>query len=198
LAEFLEAVARGDLPASDLEPGRLRLLEQHKDQRVAGLVGRLKQKLKLGQRDEVLAAYQAALKLKGNAEAGKKHFQKICAACHRLQNVGHEIGPNLATLQNRGPESILLNVLDPNREVNPQYVNYVVMTTQGRSVTGMIAAETATSVTLRRKENETDTILRSQIEEIRGTGLSIMPEGLEKELDQQAMADLIAYLMSLN
>jgi len=197
LAAFLEAIDRGDLAASDVEPGRLRLLELNSDPRVAQRVARLKPKLQVGRRDEVVAAYQSALKLTGNPEAGKKHFQKVCAACHRLQNMGHEIGPNLATLQNRGPEAILLNVLDPNREVNPQYVNYVVMTTQGKSVTGLIAAETATSVTLRRKENETDTILRSQIEEMRGTGLSIMPEGLEKELDQQALADVIAYLMSL-
>ena len=103
----------------------------------------------------------------------------------------------MTTLQNRGAEAILLNVLDPNREVNPQYVNYLLVTTEGRTITGLVAAETATSVTLRRQENATDTILRANIEELRSTGLSIMPEGLEKQLDQQAIADLIAYLLSV-
>jgi putative heme-binding domain-containing protein len=88
-------------------------------------------------------------------------------------------------------------VLDPNREVNPQYVNYVVVASEGKSVTGLISAETATSVTLKRQENATDTILRVNIEELRSTGQSIMPEGLEKQLDVQAMADLIAYLLSV-
>ena len=111
----------------------------------------------------------------------------MCSVCHRLENVGTEIGPNLATLQNRGAEAILLNVLDPNREVNPQYVNYILVTTEGRSITGLIAAETATSVTLKRQENATDTVLRANIEELRSTGQSIMPEGLEKQLDQQAV-----------
>ncbi|RPI81332.1 MAG: hypothetical protein EHM42_10815, partial [Planctomycetaceae bacterium] len=87
--------------------------------------------------------------------------------------------------------------LDPNREVNPQYLNYILVTTGGKSITGLIAAETATSVTLRRQENQTDTVLRSDIDTLRSSGLSIMPEGLEKDLDQQAMADLIAYLLSL-
>src|SRR5262249_1033236 len=106
-------------------------------------------------------------------------------------------GPSLAALQNRGAEAILLNVLDPNREVNPQYVNYVVMTKDGRTFTGMIAAETATSVTLKRGDNLSDTILRIDIDRIGSTGLSLMPEGLEQQIDRQGMADLIAYLMSL-
>jgi putative heme-binding domain-containing protein len=61
----------------------------------------------------------------------------------------------------------------------------------------MIAGETATSVTLKRQENATDTILRADIEQLKSTGQSIMPEGLEKQLDRQAMADLIAYLLSV-
>jgi putative heme-binding domain-containing protein len=111
--------------------------------------------------------------------------------------VGHEIGPNLATLQTRGADTILLNVLDPNREVNPQYVNYLVTTRDGRTFTGMIAAETATSVTLKRGDDQSDTILRIDIEQMRSTGLSLMPEGLEQQIDRQGMADLLAYLMSL-
>jgi putative heme-binding domain-containing protein len=112
-----------------------------------------------------------------------------------LENVGNEIGPSLASFRTRGPEAILVNVLDPNREVNPQYVNYLLVTADGRSVTGMIASETANSVTLRRAENATDTVERADIEELRSSGMSIMPEGLEKQIDPAAMADLLAYLL---
>ena len=86
---------------------------------------------------------------------------------------------------------------DPNREVNPQFVNYVLVTDDGRTITGMIAAETATSVTLRRAEDQSDTLLRSQIEALESTRQSLMPEGMEKQIDPQAMADLIAYLLSV-
>ena len=91
----------------------------------------------------------------------------------------------------------MLNVLDPNREVNPLYVNYIAQLADGRSLTGMIADETATSVTLRRGENASDTVSRADLEELVSTGQSIMPEGLEKQLDHQAMADLLAFLDAL-
>jgi putative heme-binding domain-containing protein len=61
----------------------------------------------------------------------------------------------------------------------------------------MIAAETATSVTLKRAENESDTVLRTNIDEMVNTGLSIMPEGIEKLVTPQEMADLVEYLMTV-
>jgi putative heme-binding domain-containing protein len=196
LVEFLDAIVKEEIPGSDLEPSRFRLLAQHADRRVRERALALAERVKVGKRQEVVAAYEPALKLTGDVARGKTHFQKACVVCHKLEGAGHEIGPNLATLQNRGAEAILVNLLDPNREVNPQYLNYILVTTGGKSITGLIAAETATSVTLRRQENQTDTVLRSDIDTLRSSGLSIMPEGLEKDLDQQAMADLIAYLLS--
>jgi putative heme-binding domain-containing protein len=99
-------------------------------------------------------------------------------------------------MQNRGAEAVLVNVLDPNREVNPQFVDYVVTTADGRTLTGMLAAETANSITLRRAEGATDTVPRALIKQMRGGRVSIMPEGLEQQMDNQGMADLIAYVMS--
>ena len=93
--------------------------------------------------------------------------------------------------------SMLLNVLDPNREVKPQFVSYVLATTAGRIVTGMIKEETANSLTIRKADGGEETVLRKDIEELRGTGLSFMPEGLEKQIDVPAMADLLAYLMTV-
>ena len=75
--------------------------------------------------------------------------------------------------------------------------NRILLTTDGRALTGMIAAETATSVTLKRADNATDTVLRIDIEELQSTGVSLMPEGMEKQIDKQAMADLLAYLLSV-
>ena len=72
------------------------------------------------------------------------------------------------------------------------------MTKAGRTFSGMIAAETASSVTLRRAEKAEDTILRSQIEDIQATPKSLMPEGLEMQLTKQDVADVIAYLQSIS
>jgi putative heme-binding domain-containing protein len=193
---FLDAVDAGKIPASDVEPARLKALESAADAGVRARAQKALASLRLGRRDDVVAAYRKSLELKGDAAKGKATFQKTCAACHRLDGVGTEIGPNLAAMQNRGAEAILVNVLDPNREVNPQFVDYVVDTTDGRTLTGMLAAETANSVTLKRAEGATDTVLRSNIRQMRSSRVSIMPEGLEQQMDNQGMADLIAYIMS--
>ena len=88
-------------------------------------------------------------------------------------------------------------MLDPNREVNPAYLNYVVLTADGLTLTGMIASETATSLTLKRAEGQGDTVLRTEVDELVNTGKSIMPEGLERTLSKQDLADVIEYLMGL-
>src|SRR6185295_19412980 len=99
---------------------------------------------------------QRALALKGSADKGRTIFRTVCASCHRAESQGHELGPNLATVQNRGAESIVLNILDPNREVNPQYINYLVMTSDGRTVSGVVAGEGAASITLRRGDGQSE------------------------------------------
>jgi putative heme-binding domain-containing protein len=114
-----------------------------------------------------------------------------------LEGVGYDLGLPLQSIRNRGRETILLSVLDPNREVNPTYLNYVALTEDGLTFTGMIAAETATSITLKRAEDQSDTVLRTEIEELVSTDKSIMPEGLEKQIPKQDMADLIEYLMTV-
>ncbi len=191
---LLKAVAESAVAVGDVDPGRWRLLADHADPAVRQQAASLLAQLKVGRRGEVVESYKDSLKMAGDAARGKEHFKKVCAACHQLQGVGYATGPNLAAMKARGPEAILLNVLDPNREVNPQYLNYNVVTGDGRTLSGMIAAETATSVTLRRAENAADTVLRIDIEVLKSTGMSLMPEGLEKQIDKQAMADLLAYL----
>ncbi|MGE0606301.1 MAG: PVC-type heme-binding CxxCH protein [Pirellulales bacterium] len=197
IAALLDAVESGEVANTELEPARIKLLLASSDAQIKERAGKLFSDVQLGKRQDIVVAYRPALEMEGDVVRGKAAFKKICAACHKLDGVGHEIGPNLATLQNRGAEAILLNVLDPNREVNPQFVNYVAVTNDGRSLTGMISAETATSVTLKRAESANDTVLRIDLDTLESTRQSLMPEGVEKQLDKQGMADLIAYLLTI-
>ena len=194
---LLAAIEDGSVLASDVDPLRLKLLADSPEEAVRSRGAKLLAGLQTGKRGEIVEAYRGVLAAQGNAEAGKQVFVKVCAACHRVGGVGHEIGPSLAAMKARGSEAILVNVLDPNREVNPQYLSYAVRLLDGRTLSGMIAAETATGVTLRRAENLTDTVLRIDIDQLKSTGLSLMPEGLERQIDQQAMADLLEYLRSV-
>lgn len=192
---WLQAAHEAKVSLGDLDPARVKLLESHPDGQVRAAAAPLLKTIQTGRRQDVVDAYRGALAAQGDRSRGRQIFQKTCAACHRLEGVGHEIGPSLASFRNRGAEALLVNILDPNREVNPQFVNYVLITTDGRSMTGIVAAETATSVTLRRAEDVTDTVAREEIEQLRASGLSIMPEGLEKEINAAAMADLLSYLL---
>jgi putative heme-binding domain-containing protein len=183
---MLAAVKNGAIAGGDLTPKQLSELSG-KSEIVRAVSNELRAK--------VVADYAESLKLAGDKARGEELFKKHCSACHKLNGVGHEIGPNLAAMKTRGSEAILTNVLDPNREVNPQFVTYAVVTKEGRVLTGMISAETANSLTLKQAENKEETVLRIDIEELKSTGLSLMPEGLEKNLDKQQLADVIEYLM---
>ena len=110
----------------------------------------------------------------------------------KTQGVPHP--PDLATVKERIADALLEQILDPNREVNPVYINYTLATTDGRVLTGIISGESATSVTLKRAEGAGETVLRANIEELVSTGLSIMPEGVEKDVTPEQMVDLIALL----
>ena len=197
-AVMLQAVGKGTVSINDLDSTRFRLLASHANPAIREQAEKLLAKSQVGRRTDVLNAYREVSSTKGDGSRGKEVFKKVCATCHQLQGVGYPTGPNLAAMRNRGPENILLNVLDPNREVNPQYLNYVITTKDGRTLTGIIAAETANSVTLKRGDNATDTVLRIDIDELKNTGLSLMPEGLEKQIDPQAMSDLLAYLQTID
>ena len=83
--------------------------------------------------------------------------------------------------------AILTNVLNPAREAHPRYLNDVLNMVDGCTLTRMIDAETATSVTLRREENKGDTVLWVDMEQLRSTSVSLIPEDLEQKMDQQAM-----------
>lgn len=197
IAAFLDAVEKQTIARADLDPARIVLLRQHKETAIRERTTKLFAGATLARRQEVVDAYQKSLELKGDVDRGRAHFRKHCAACHKLENFGESIGADLNAIRDRGTAAVLLNILDPNREVKPQFLSYVVQLDSGRTLTGMVATETANSLTLRKADNTTETVLRINIDELKSTGLSFMPEGLEKQLDQAAMADLLAYLNSI-
>jgi putative membrane-bound dehydrogenase-like protein len=146
-------------------------------------------------RQQVIERYREAIRGTGDVTEGRQVFAKACAACHRLEGVGIELGPNLVSFKYRGAQAILENILDPNRETNPRYISYNVLTTDQRVLTGMSESESDAAVTLVAGNNSRVTIPRSEIETMSSSGVSIMPVGLEGQIDLQAMADLIAYLV---
>jgi len=194
---LLDAVEKGTVRPTDLDPARVQVLLQSLDGAARTRAGKLLAGAGPARRAEVVAKYQRALDLPGDAVKGKAAFKEACAACHKLDGVGEAVGPDLASVKNRGAEAVLTNILDPNREVLPQYYSYLLVTDGDVILTGMIAAETANTVTIRKADGTSETVQRVNIASLRSTGLSAMPEGLEDKLDLQAAADLLAYLRSI-
>ena len=194
---MLKRAGQGGFALTDLDPSRLANLRNNKDPQIKEKIDAILTSSGIGNRQEIVDRYQAAFSLTGDKLRGKQVFSKSCAACHRLEGAGYELAPNIAAYKFRGAEAILQNVLEPNREVNPQYVTYTVITNDGRIVTGMISNESETSVTLLRGENVSENVPRADISEMKSSKMSLMPEGLESQIDLQGMSDLIAYFLSL-
>ncbi|REK20850.1 MAG: dehydrogenase [Planctomycetota bacterium] len=194
---FLEMATEDPVnTVNQIAPASRTVLLSHRDEQVRKLAEQLFGGDASSSRKEVVDNYQESLQLTGAVEPGRELFVKHCSVCHKIGDTGFAIGPDLTTSQDRDPAAILTHILDPNRYVPPNYLQYVVLDNDGRTYTGMIAAQTATSITLKREKEQTDTLLRTNIDELAATGKSLMPEGLEKDINPQQMADLIAYVVS--
>lgn len=197
VSAFLDAVEAKKIARADVDPARVALLMKSPNRAVRVRAEELFKGAGPGERKEVIERYQRALTIKGDPVRGKLVFKKECSACHKLEGVGEEIGADLRAIRDRGLDGVLLAILDPNREVKPQFLAYTLETASGKTVSGMVTAETPNGVTIRRLDGTSETVQRGDIEKLRSTGLSFMPEGLEKQIDLQAMADLLAYLNSI-
>jgi putative membrane-bound dehydrogenase-like protein len=191
---LLVALERNDIPAGQLDAKHRQLLLGHRDEQVRARAARVFAGAANPDRARVLQQYQDVATLGGDRVRGKAVFARTCSPCHQVEGVGHAVGPDLAALANKTPQYLLTEILDPNRNVDSRYVEYVAATNAGRTFTGLLASETATSITLRGQEGKEQVLLRSELEELTSTGRSLMPEGLEKDLPKQSLADLIAYL----
>jgi putative heme-binding domain-containing protein len=192
---LLDALTARRVAIADVDAPRRALLLKHRDTKVQARAKELFGDLSKTPRAEVVAHYRSASEAKGDAARGRTVFQRDCASCHAGGGIGVNVGPSIASIGTRTPQTLLISILDPNREVDPRYLNYSLTTRDGRVLTGIISAETDTAVVLRRADGASDTVLRTEIEELNSTGQSLMPEGFEQKITPQEMTDLIAFLM---
>jgi putative membrane-bound dehydrogenase-like protein len=184
----------GEIAVSDIEPADSeRLLSLCKDNERAELQA-LFARPDSANREQAIEAYRAAITLSGERDRGADLFKKHCTTCHAIQGVGQRVGPDLASVAGRPRDRLLVDILDPSREVGSESYNLVIATKDGRVVSGLLASETDRGITLRRADGVEDSIPRDQIETFRSTGKSLMPEGFERTLSEQDVADLLEFL----
>ncbi len=195
--QVLRAVQRKEVRTSDLGIVRQHQIRRHSDDRIRELADQLFGSSINSERASVIAHFErTGAEHIGNPSQGALVFKKHCATCHRLGSVGNEVGPDLAALSDKSPRSLLTAILDPNRSVEERYLSYNIQTTDGLLLSGAMAEESATSVSIVGADGNLKTILRNQIEAVQSSGLSVMPVGFEKEFSPAEASDMIAFLQN--
>ena len=192
----LKAIERGMVGRGDLDAARRQLLLKHADPSVretaAGILNSGPQKA----RRERIEAYRPALKLPVDEKRGRAVFDKLCAVCHLPPNGQPMNGPDLRSITDRTKDGLFSSILDPNQNVDASYVGYAVTLADGTALYGRVLSETSNNLILRLLDGTDRQLLRRDIKTLQGTGLSLMPEGLEAGMNHQDLADLIRFVQT--
>ncbi len=190
----LDALDGGRIPVIAFHAQRRALFQKHPDEQVRKRAAAIFTVQSSAARQKALDEAKTALTLNGDSTKGRVVFRNVCAMCHRLEREGSALGPDLFDIRGQTKENILFHIVEPDAEIAPSFANYVAETQDGRSVSGILASETATSITLRGPLAQETALLRSEVKKLEALPTSLMPTGLEQAFSKQELADLLAYL----
>jgi putative heme-binding domain-containing protein len=197
-AEMLAAVTRGRVAAKDFRLEQVRRILLHRDgkltARVEKLWGRVRPASSREKQGRILAVSQILSKGAGDAGRGKPLAVKLCLNCHQLFGEGAKIGPDLSAVDRKDLGVLLPNVIDPSAVIREGYQQYVVTSGDGRVLEGLLAESTAQKVTVLDARGVRTTLRKKEIESMRRSESSLMPEGLLDGLSDQELRDLFAFL----
>jgi putative heme-binding domain-containing protein len=194
---LIAAVKDNRISAAAFGPGDIARLRTHPNTRVTREAGEVFAAINPPnpQKDELIAKLLADLSQPGNPAAGRMVFAAACAICHKLGDVGlRDVGPPLAGIGSHPTAELLAHIVDPNRQVEPNYWQWNITNKKGDVATGVIVNENAASITLRNQGGDTE-IKLADIATRENTRRSLMPEGFEA-LGAKGLRDLIAYLVA--
>jgi putative membrane-bound dehydrogenase-like protein len=197
---FLEEVQNGHIAASDVGQEELRPLAGFHNQEINQIAARYWGHISGGTPEEKLNEIRRIKNdlraLDGDPLRGHELFKKTCAVCHQLYGEGASVGPDLTHANRQDQDFLLESIVDPSAVIRKEFLNYEVETTDGRSLSGLMADQSANSVTLLRAGGERTTIARSKISSMTESTVSLMPEGLIATFKPQELRDLFSYLQS--
>ena len=190
----LDAVEAGALPRNAIGAAQRTALSKSKDASVRERAAKLFGAPADGDRMKAYEAAKAVLALAPNAAHGKEVFKTLCSSCHRLNQEGHTVGPDLLDMRNQPKESILLHIVVPDYEIVAAFAASNVELNDGRTLAGIVISDTPESITLRQPLGVEENIPRSNIKSLTASEHSLMPPGLEATMKPQDLADLLSFL----
>jgi putative heme-binding domain-containing protein len=196
---LLAAIGQKRVPAEALGVNQVRKLLAGHDREIVKAVqsqwGTIREE-RDPKRDAVIGEMRTLIrKNPGDPHKGREVFKKVCGQCHKIYGEGEEVGPDITVNGRSSFEQLLSNVFDPSLVIGASYQARTILTTEGRVVTGLVAEESDQRVVLKVQGGKREVIPRSDIEEMKTSELSLMPEDLEKTLKAREIADLFAYIM---
>ncbi len=194
---LLEAVKANTVPAADLPASQVQSLVHHKSPKVVALAKVALVSVLPPSRAEVTAKFQPAIAANGDAARGHEQYLARCQVCHRAGGEGMALGPDLITVKTKGREALLTAILDPHKEVAPQYIAFDVITKDANTYTGIITRDEATGLSLKIMGGAEINLPRANIRGSTSSGKSLMPEGLESGMSVSDMADLLSFIETL-
>jgi putative membrane-bound dehydrogenase-like protein len=195
--DLLKGIEKGVIDLTDLPIDQRQALSAHPDKMIAARASKLFAAgggLPNPDRAKVLDELMPLVQKSGDVARGKIAFKTHCAKCHQHGNEGENIGPNLSGMAVHPKSEILLNIVDPSRSVETNYRAYTLTTVDGRVQTGLLAAESKTTVEMVDAEGKRLSIPREDIEELLASKKSFMPEGFEKQMKPQEIVDLLEFM----
>jgi putative heme-binding domain-containing protein len=195
---LVRAVADKKVPAAAVNANQLRRLVACKDvaltRQVKALWGTMRE-ARSPEREKVVAAMRQLLRTRrGDARRGQGVFKKLCAECHKIHGEGLDVGPDLTANGRASFEQLLTKVFDPNLLIGTAYQAVTLRTARGRVLTGLLVEDSAARVVVKLQGGKQETVARKNVEELTPSKMSLMPEGIEKLLKGQEIADLFAFL----
>ncbi len=196
---LLAAIGEKKVPAEALGVNQVRKLLASRDPELVKAVqsqwGTIRDE-RNPKRDAVVAEMRALIgKNPGDPHKGREVFKKVCGQCHKIYGEGEEVGPDITVNGRSSFEQLLSNVFDPSLVIGASYQARTIVTTEGRVVTGLVAEESDQRIVLKVPGGKREAISRGDIEEMKTSDLSLMPEDVEKTLNAQEIADLFAFIM---
>jgi putative heme-binding domain-containing protein len=195
---LLDRIDRGEIAAADVQTEELRRVAYYSDSDLDARVRKRWGNIRAGTPEEKLADIRRISNdlraAAGRPDHGHELFKKSCATCHTLFGEGIRIGPDLTTANRKDRDFLLVSIVDPSVQIRKEYLAYAVTTNSGRVVTGLIADQTPSSITVVGPKNERTSIRRDDIEEVRESPQSLMPERLLDAMKPQELRDLFSYL----
>jgi putative membrane-bound dehydrogenase-like protein len=196
--QLLQAVADKKVPAGALNVNQVRKLLAAKDpemvKQVKVLWGTVRAE-RSPEREQVVNRMRTFLRAqRGDAAAGGQVFKKLCGQCHKIHGEGQEVGPDLTANGRESFDQLLSNVFDPSLVIRAAYQATTVVTVQGRTLVGLVVEDNERHVVLKTQGEKLETVARADVDEMTVSHVSLMPEGIEKQLQPQEIADLFAFL----